>query len=511
MSKPITNRQRFQGGFVDESGDTFGIKRTGNVPHVLIAGNAEGATPVGIDQHAAVSTGNSSTTNLSASNGYSFEGDGADTLGVNSIQVSLFADKNCTINVEQSPDGVDSAANWDIVDTYNYYANSNFGITVQAISSYARVVVTTASLTTTVFRLQTVLCPIADPLPRSLDSEGHLSVAVKSVEDLYGFESENTPLGEIRAITPVRLVGSSFSTGLDAMYWVSGVANNGTVSVVNGEAIISSTVTSANGIARLYTLRRARYISGSSMCYRSVIQLSAGAANNKRRWGLGFTATMPTTGTTDDITDCAYFQLDGTTFSIATRRAGTANETKVDSGSFNGTLGATYSPGTTVKAYEIYWTNSKVYFVIGGRILHTVNADTQAWSSTMNFYIYMDTVNSNNLQTANTINCRTASIRRLGPLLSQPTSYYLAAGTTAGTQLKIGAGNLHSLIINNVVNNSTITLADSTSGATPPIWVHTAGATGTGVISVDFKGLPFFTGLRLVVATQNASVTVIYE
>ena len=34
MSKPITNRQRFQGGFVDENGDTFGIKRTENVPHV---------------------------------------------------------------------------------------------------------------------------------------------------------------------------------------------------------------------------------------------------------------------------------------------------------------------------------------------------------------------------------------------------------------------------------------------------------------------------------------------
>jgi hypothetical protein len=28
---------------------------------------------------------------------------------------------------------------------------------------------------------------------------------------------------------------------------------------------------------------------------------------------------------------------------------------------------------------------------------------------------------------------------------------------------------------------------------------------------IDLKGIPFFTGLRLIVGTANASVTVIYE
>lgn len=452
---------------------------------------------------------NSYAVNLAAGNSYTFTGTATSTLGIALIQVSLKADKNCTVKIQQSPNGTD----WDLEDTFTYYYSlGGQSWDVRAENSYVRVVVTTASETTTTFRLQTALCPIGDPEPRTLSTNGSKKVKVFGLEDEYGFEAENTPIGELRAVIPTRLVGAAFEgSTIDSLFWISGVANNGTVAQANAAVTLSTAVTSPNGIARLYSYRRARYVSGSSMCYRTVIQLSAGATNNKRRWGIAYASTMPTTGTTDDITDGAWFQLDGTTFSIATRRAGVVNEAKVDSGSFNGVLGATYSPGTTVKTYEIYWTNSKVYFVIGGKVLHTVSADSTTWCSTMNHYIYMDNVNSNNLQTNHTLECRVASIRRLGQLLTQPTGYYFALGQTAGVQLKIGAGNLHSLIINGVVNNSTITLADSTSAGTPALFVHTAGATATGVVSIDFKGIPFFSGLRLIVATQNASVTVIYE
>jgi hypothetical protein len=464
-----------------------------------------------INQDAIADLGNSSTTNLSVDNGYSFEGDGASTLGVNAIQVSLFADQNCTISVQQSPDGDDSAAHWDIIDVHTYYANSNFGRTIQAISSYVRVVVTTASLTTTEFRLQTVLCPIAEPLPRSLDTYGNLKVGIKSQEDLYGFEVENTPIGEMRTVIPYRLIGAGFEGGtIDTQFWVSGVANSGTVVQANGAVTLSTTVTATNGMARFYTYRRARYVSGCSMCYRSVLQCSAAAANNKRRWGIAYASTMPTTGTTDLMTDGAWFQFDGTTFGVATRRAGTANETLVASGAFNGTLGVTYTPGIIVHTYEIYWTNSHVYFVIDGAVLHTHHADSQTWSSTENFYIYMDTINSNNLQTNHTIECRVASIRRLGPLLTQPASYYHALGTTAGVNLKLGPGNLHSLILSNIVDGAVITLSDSITTTTPTIFQVTA-LSASITIPIDFKGLPFFFGLRLTIASKNASAVVIYE
>jgi hypothetical protein len=461
-----------------------------------------------IRQDVQADTNNSSTTNLAAGNSYTFTGTISSTLGIAGIQVNLFADKNCTVSIQQSQN---TTPNWDIVDNYTYYASTSFGITVQATASYFRVVITTASLTTTVFRLQTALCPIVEAVPRSLDSEGNFKVAIKSTEDQYGFEVENTPIGEMRVVNPTRLVGANFEgSTIDTNFWVSGVANSGTVVQSNAAVTLSTAVTAANGMARFYSYRRARYVSGNSMCYRSVIQLSAAAANNKRRWGVAYASTMPTTGTTDLMTDGAWFQFDGTTFGVALRRAGTANETLVTSGSFNGKLGASYTPGTTVKTYEIYWTNSKVYFIIGGQVLHTVSADTTTWCSTMNFYIYMDNVNSNNLQTDHTLEVRVASIRRLGALLSQPTSYYHALGQTAGTQLKLSAGNLHSLILSNVVDGSVITLSDSTSAATPVIFKVTALSTQV-VLPIDFKGLPFFFGLRLTIGTQNCSAVVIYE
>ncbi len=453
-----------------------------------------------VRQDVTADDGNSSTTNLSASNLYSFAGTSISTLGVNAIQVSLFADQNCTVNVQQSPDGT----NWDIIDTYKYYASTNFGITVQAINSYAKVVVTTNSLTTTVFRLQTCLCPIVEAVPRTLDQYGNFKVAVNKITDLYGFSSENTPMGELRTVIPTRLVGATFEgTTLDSNFWGNSVANNGTVTQANAQVTVATNITSANGSAKLYSVRRARYVSGYCTMFRMVAKITAGATNNKRRWGIAYGATMPT------ITDGAYFELNGSTFSVVTLK-GSAEE-RTSSGSFNGTMGATYANTTIVaKTYEIYWTNSKVYFVINGEILHTVSATTDTWANTMGFHVYMDSVNSGGVQTNNVIFCRVASIRRLGPLISQPISNY-QSGTTAGLVLKYGAGNLHSVIISGVVNNSVVTLYDNTAASGTVIWSSGAMGTNTVPFAIDLKGLPFYTGLTLVIATAASDCTVIYE
>jgi hypothetical protein len=39
----------------------------------------------------------------------------------------------------------------------------------------------------------------------------------------------------------------------------------------------------------------------------------------------------------------------------------------------------------------------------------------------------------------------------------------------------------------------------------------TVSPSTTTPYTLDLKGLPFYTGLRLIVATQNASLTLIYE
>lgn len=157
---------------------------SGTVNVVLQAVNAPTSfiyTHGSIIQAAVVDSNNSSTANLTS--GSSFTGTATSTSGASGIQVTLSADQNCMVCVEQSPDGT----NWDIIDCFNYYYTiNNFGITVQSVNAYVRVVVTNIDeSTTTYFRLQTVLCPIVPSLPRSLDENGNLKVGIKSLAFLW--------------------------------------------------------------------------------------------------------------------------------------------------------------------------------------------------------------------------------------------------------------------------------------------------------------------------------------
>jgi len=451
--------------------------------------------PSTIIQTVTASEGNSSTTNLAAGNSYTFTGTATSTLGVVGIQVGLFADKHCNVYIQQS---TDDTPNWDISDEYHYDPNTDFGVTVQATTSYFRVVVTTNAETTTVFRLQSVLCPVAVPLPRSLDANRNLKVAAPV--DAYGWGAENTPMGEVRTAEPTRLVGAIFEgTTIDARFWTAAASGTGaSIAQASGQMLLTSGTANAASVT-LSSFRRARYVSGVGMRYRAVVQASAELANNKRRWGVGYGATLPT------ITDGAWFQWNGTEFGIVTCKG--TSETKVTS--FNGNLGATYDPGTGAKTYEIYWTNSKVWFVVGDEILHTVSASAATWAATMNFHIFADSLNSAEV-TQSTLAVRVASIARLGKLTTSPTSYYHATGTTAGVNLKLGPGCLHGLIIANITNNAVITLSDSVTDLTNTIFALTSAAQAQPS-SIDMKGLPFYTGLRLTVSGANASAVVIYE
>ena len=427
--------------------------------------------------------------------GQSFTGSAVSTMGVAGLQVSLYTDRNCTVLVEQSPEG----SNWDISDSYVYHAGiNNFGMTIQAISSYYRVKVTnTSGSSTTVMRLQSVLCPIVEAVPRSLSSHGNFKTAINEIVDSYGFGVKNTPTDEMRTISPYRLVGAVFSgSTVDSNFWT---VTTGSVSgsVVGTSAqIILTTGSHAAGASYVQSFRTARYIGGSSNRFRTVIRLpDTGTAGNTRRWGAFST------------TDGAFFELAAGVLRVGVRK--NSVDTRVDNGLFNGDYGLGITIPTTVSTWEIYWTNSKVWFVYAGELLHTYTASTTTWSDTLHLPVRYEDINSSVSNTF--LNVRTGSIHRLGSALSQPTSYYHASGQTAGVQLKYGPGNLISIIVNSVANTSVITLADSQSSTTPTIMTMTANNATTTPYSIDCKGLPFFTGLRLIVATDNASVTVVYE
>ena len=456
-----------------------------------------------IKQDVVADANNSSTTNLGTP-AYAFTGTLTSTLGVAGIQVSLYANQNCTVYVEQSPD---ATPHWDISDSYNYYAGRNFGVTVQAISSYVRVRVTSASLTTTTFRLQTALCPIVEAVPRTLDEDGLLQTRIGKIKGDMG-KVRISPMGAMKNASAVRLVGQTIVDTVDSNYWVSsGVAGAGAVAAATGEMTLTTGTPTVNGAITVNSVRIARYIGGSPNYYRGNVQLPAvttGSAGfvNTRKWG-AFNAS-------DGFYFCATQTNPATTptLTLYSRKA-TADSAAITA--FNGNLGASYVLDTNVHTYEIWWSNKSAYFFIDDVLLHTITSSTTTATGTLHLPVGLQTTNSGNNTAANTLVARSSMIIRLGSLLTQPTSYYFAAGQTAGYNMKVGPGNLHEIIVNSETNNAVITISDSASAATPVIWGHTAGATKTDSYALDFKGLPFFTGLRLTVATANASLTLIYE
>ena len=97
-----------------------------------------------------ISTGNSSTTNLAVGNSYTFTGT-AEQTNHPDVMVTLFADQVCSLSLQFSHDGT----NWDsTISKVSAASLAEFTTAVKG-NRYFRIVVTTSSLTTTAFRLQT--------------------------------------------------------------------------------------------------------------------------------------------------------------------------------------------------------------------------------------------------------------------------------------------------------------------------------------------------------------------
>jgi len=488
-------------GLSDGSQKTQLVDASGNVVHFTqdIAGDWHSG--VHAIQTALVSAGNSSTANLAA--GATFTGTGVSCTGGNCAHIVLKTDKDCLVYVDQSTDNT----NWDIADPFEYNAQvDNFGIPVKLVSDYFRVRVTNInSSITTYFRLSTTLVPISEPLPRSLDSEGHLMTAIHGSYDHFGFRAAYTPNQEAKVVIPSLLVGSRFEgTTLDTNYWSTTLVNGGTANPANGEVVLA-TNTTANGSAKLYSVAKARYAPSQSHSCRIVASFSdPTVANCTRVIGVAWGTTMPT------ISDGAYFQVRAVNgFSVVTRKGGT--ETVVASGSFNGAYGASVTlTADTFYLFEIFYNSRYVWFCLNGKLLHTVTVTTATWSATQEFYLYDSNTNSGGSTTNNTITILSNCINTLSEIDAAIKTKY-QSGTTAGVVCKYGAGSIHKIIISGIVNNADVILYDNTAASGTILWQSGAMATNTTPFGLDFGNAQFSNGLTLVINTANCNVFISYD
>ena len=195
----------------------------------------------------------------------------------------------------------------------------------------------------------------------------------------------------------------------------------------------------------------------------------------------------------------------GTTLSVVTNFSG--SETRVSTGSFNGSLGATYALGLNITNYEIFYGNASLSFAIGQVPLHKVTTTTAAWTDGMHFVVFADVVNTGN-SSAVAMYVRAMSIARIGILETNP-HYYRVTTAVTGTVLKWGPGRLHHIVINDSKSGTTLSIFDSNFNGGPVIAVL-ANFSTTAAGSTMSYGLPFNNGLTIT-STGTWDITVVYE
>ena len=467
---------------------------------------------VNVDQNVASISVLNSKTNLTA--GQAWVGTFEDVTNKSAIQLIAKFDQDVTIYVDQSQN--DSTP--DITDSWVVLANAGFATSVTSVAPYYRIRITNGNASSVATgALTSADIAIVNILPRALDTNGYLQT---SIDTIYGRRFNKnvmvTPMGELKEVTSVRLVGSGFfGSTLDSTYWtVASSVSGGTGAVVDGACEVA-TGTTSNNTTTLQSVRIARYVAGLSNMYRSNLSVPANTTTTGTwlgRWGVFDSAN-------------GYFfelrQANATATRVLrlvcrkTPTGGSVTDANyVASGSFNGFGGPNYVLDTNAHTFEILWTNKNAYFLIDDVLIHTFSGSTTTLVSTPNNYSTVESANSGGNTANNKVVARSGTINRLGQLLTQPIHWYRGT-TTTGLQVKASPGNLHGMIIGGVAaTGAVITLYDGTSTGGNIIANMTVIFPGGGNFaptSYDFKGLPFSTGLFYVNSTQNAFTTLIFE
>jgi len=444
-------------------------------------------------QNIKTSSDNSTTANIDA--GDTFTGTAEATLGINGIQVYHYADQDCALYIDQGLNGTD----WDIIDSFTCLANNGCTRTIVSVAPYYRLRITnTGSSATTELRASTSLTPIINPLPRALDND-RLKTKATLYDDVSEIEGKIVPFGKLKTVNPVRTIGASFNgITLDSIFWDnSGCTYSGTAVQTSGGEVVLSTGTTATSVAMLQSTHRSRHVAGSSEEFKFTGRLvTATQADNIRRCGVY------------DDDNGFFFQVDGTTFGVGTRKDGT--DTIINSGDFNGNYGAIVTMDTSMGDFVIWYWERSIEFFYNSKLLHKISATTESLTETLNLPIRIENINESTNVTDNSLEILVASVFRLGNLETSPISYH-QSGTTASVVLKHGAGILRTIIIGNVTNNSVITLYDNTAASGTVIFSTGSMGAQTQPYSVNFSALPFNNGLTLVISTANSNATIIYE
>ena len=479
--------------------------------------------------------------------------------------VSLF-DQNVLIYIDQA---IDSGGT-QIVKTTTIPSYANKGITrsVASVAPYYRVRLLNQSASASTGSMVSVMTAIFNPLPTDTDFNDNFRVA--SPTDIYGFEVENTPQGEMRTIEPFRLVGSQMdfqgnAGSPDPSYWTTNVQNSATVTVSNSLCSLASGV-SNNAVAVLTSVRKARYVTGYSNRFRANIRNSTTYDNNTKRWGIGvysnYTFTIPAnTMVAGDV----YSNPSGNYFTVMQATSGTScymygtGAPTVASSTLTRVFGQGPAGPITYTAFSnVYTLSDGILFRVtgttpvfslqtykngsntdittfNGQLGSSYTLDTnihtyEIYYSNTKAYLVIDgvllhTISASttgltdtmhyglyldNINTGNTttttLGMRNAAIHRLGPEKTNTTNKNISGA--AVTVCKYSIGKLHGICLNAPANKAIVIYDNVVAGGNTIATITPTNATGPLYMPLD---CPFFNGLTVDTTAGAQNITIVYE
>ena len=463
-----------------------------------------------IQQNVIVDTNNAilNTVILSGAT-WNSSGIGTSTLGVNSIQIIASSTEDLEIYVDQ---GI-SSTSFQITDTYNFNVlKGGFGITVQAVGEYVRVRAKNVDISGATVTLSTYLCPMAEPLPRSLSDRGHLFVNIQDIDDHFGNELLISPVGSMNISQPYKLVGAPFGSAPDTNFWT--LSNSGTSSVAtiaNSKSTLTSG-TAIGGFGQIQSFRSARFlIADPNICRTLTRVVNLSVSGCTRRWGAFSTASSATTTPIDGF----CFELnDANQLSCVCHSGGSQSYSAVN-GSFNGDV-SSFFMDTDMHIYNIIYYVGKVQFIIDDILIHQFIPTISMLTSTLTLPVGANV--SNTSTNSGSLELWIGTIKRMGRESSAPLTKH-TNGTVTSQNLKNGAGTFKSVHINTWTTATQIVFFDSlTSGATgstSTLAIIRPLTEGTSHSIIPFSmtyNLDFYVGLTVQVTGGTGSdLTILLE
>jgi hypothetical protein len=221
------------------------------------------------------------------------------------------------------------------------------------------------------------------------------------------------------------VIADSIADGINA-YWTSTVANGGTNTSSGGEGLIQTSANAA-GSAQLVSPTM-DYHPGQVNWFNSAVRLGdTGNAGNIRRWG-AFTVS----GTTPQ--EGYAYELNGTTLNAVVYKGGVA--TAVASTSWTKFATNPFTLSTNYTQFEIRYTANTVWFLINNAEVHRVSGTTAPITTTLNFPIALQNINSSGA-TNRVLAVRNIGMGRFGqkPSYPQVATTSTVAGSASSVQL----------------------------------------------------------------------------